>query len=182
MCRRRSTEATSSCRDARCTSAHRRAPIGEVLPRSAKSLAPYGYCVTAIPVRDCLHLKTACSALPDGRFLVNSRLDRRVAAASRIDGRQVPEDEPWAGRRARDRTRRSSSSDAFPETARLLGGSGARVIPVPVSEFAKAEGGVTCLSLVFRALPALRRPLFAAGRLGRVSFRRAARGRSPAAR
>jgi len=31
----------------------------------------YGYSVTAVPLRACLHLKSGCSALPDGRFLVN---------------------------------------------------------------------------------------------------------------
>jgi dimethylargininase len=34
-------------------------------------------------------------------------------------------------------------------TIRLLEGAGFRVLPVPVSEFAKADGGVTCLSLVW---------------------------------
>jgi dimethylargininase len=40
-------------------------------------------------------------------------------------------------------------ADAFPATIDLLRGLGWRVLPVSVSEFAKAEGGVTCLSLVF---------------------------------
>jgi dimethylargininase len=44
-------------------------------------------------------------------------------------------------------------SDAFPETAGLLEGLGWEVIPVSVSEFAKVEGGVTCLSLVFDEQP-----------------------------
>jgi dimethylargininase len=39
-------------------------------------------------------------------------------------------------------------SDAFPRTAALLQAQGWTVFPVSVSEFAKAEGGVTCLSLV----------------------------------
>jgi len=61
----------------------------------------------------------------------------------------VPPAEPWAG----DILAIGSTiiaSDAFPETIRLLGES-FQVIPVSVSEFAKAEGGVTCLSLVFTA-------------------------------
>ena len=40
-------------------------------------------------------------------------------------------------------------SDAFPDTIELLERQGWEVIPVGVSEFAKVEGGVTCLSLVF---------------------------------
>jgi dimethylargininase len=113
---------------------------------------PYGYSVTAIPVRECLHLKTACSALPDGRFLVNSKwIDASpLPTGSTVE---VPENEQWAGDvLVVDST--IVASDAFPATARLLESHAARVIPVSVSEFAKAEGGVTCMSLVFRTLPA----------------------------
>jgi len=113
------------------------------------TLAPYGYNVTPVPVTGCLHLKTACSALPDGRFLVNaSWIDASVFDPTSLV--QVPDDEPWAG----DVLVIGENiivSDAFPRTMELLGGLGWRVVPVSVSEFAKAEGGVTCLSLVFAA-------------------------------
>jgi dimethylargininase len=33
---------------------------------------PLGYQVVFVPVHGCLHLKTACCTLPDGRLLVNS--------------------------------------------------------------------------------------------------------------
>ena len=108
----------------------------------------FGYSVTAIPVRECLHLKTACSALPDGRFLVNAEwIDVSPLPSSRL--LHVPASEPWAG----DVLAVDShiiASDAFPETIALLG-ERFPVAPVSVSEFAKAEGGVTCMSLVFRA-------------------------------
>ena len=42
------------------------------------------------------------------------------------------------------------ASDAFPETITLLQSVASAVLPVDVSEYAKVEGGVTCLSLVFR--------------------------------
>lgn len=111
---------------------------------------PYGYTVTAIPVRECLHLKTACSALPDGRFLVNSAwIDASpLPSGSTVE---VPADEQWAG----DVLTIDSAiiaSDAFPRTIELLGRHASRVVPVTVSEFAKAEGGVTCMSLVFRII------------------------------
>jgi dimethylargininase len=108
---------------------------------------PFGYTVTGIPVHGCLHLKTACSALPDGRFLVNADwID--VAPLTGAALVHVPKREPWAG----DVLVIGDSiiaSDAFPETIALLRGEAFEVIPVSVSEFAKAEGGVTCLSLVF---------------------------------
>jgi dimethylargininase len=108
---------------------------------------PFGYTVTAVGVHGCLHLKSGCSALPDGRFLVNSDwIDVWPLDASLV---RVPASEQWAG----DVLTIDSTiiaSDAFPETIATLG-QDFRVIPVSVSEFAKAEGGVTCLSLVFRA-------------------------------
>jgi dimethylargininase len=110
---------------------------------------PRGYIVTPIPVDGCLHLKSACSALPDGAFLVNADwIDAsRLPSGCVID---VSATEPWAA----DVLAIDGQiivSDAFPSTARLLAGRGHRVIPVSVSEFAKAEGAVTCLSLVFRS-------------------------------
>ena len=62
----------------------------------------------------------------------------------------VPKAEPLAGD-VLVIGERIIASDAFPETISLLGSRGWEVIPVSVSEFAKAEGGVTCMSLVFDA-------------------------------
>ncbi len=110
---------------------------------------PFGYGVTGIPVTGCLHLKTACSALPDGRFLVNADwID--TAGLPRGKLLPVPEAEPWAGD-VLVIGNRIIASDAFPRTIELLAANGFEVVPVSVSEFAKAEGGVTCLSLVFAA-------------------------------
>lgn len=106
----------------------------------------YGYTVTGVPVHDCLHLKSACSALPDGRFLVNSQFIG--ASALRGELVSVPPSEPLAAD-VLVIGDRIIVSDAFPRTCSLLTSSGWPVIPVSVSEFAKAEGGVTCLSLVF---------------------------------
>lgn len=110
---------------------------------------PFGYRVSAVPVTGCLHLKTACSALPDGRFLVNaSWIDASVLPASRL--LPVPDSEPWAGD-VLVIGEQIIASDAFPRTIALLVDASWRVLPVSVSEFAKAEGGVTCLTLVFAA-------------------------------
>ena len=115
-------------------------------------LAPYGYDVTGVPVTGCLHLKTACSALPNGQFLVNGDwIDTSALPSGAL--LPVPAAEPWAGD-VLVIGNQIIVSDAFPETVALLRESGFGVIPVSVSEFAKAEGGVTCLSLVFEALNA----------------------------
>jgi dimethylargininase len=111
-------------------------------------LAPHGYTVTGVPTTGCLHLKTACSALPDGRFLVNADwIDASRWPADKLV--HVPSSEPWAGD-VLVIGEQIIASDAFPETIGLLRAQGWEVIPVSVSEFAKAEGGVTCLSLLFR--------------------------------
>ena len=39
--------------------------------------------------------------------------------------------------------------EGYPRTAAMLACHGLRVLTVPVSEFAKADGGVTCLSLIY---------------------------------
>jgi dimethylargininase len=114
-----------------------------------ETLAPFGYSVTGVPVHGCLHLKTACSALPDGRFLVNADwIDVSPLPRARLVS--VPSDEPWAG----DVLVIGNDiifADTFPQTGQMLGSFGYRTLPVTVSEFAKVEGGVTCLSLVFDA-------------------------------
>ncbi len=111
-------------------------------------LAPFGYAVTGVPVLRCLHLKSACSALPDGRLLVNANLVGASALHREVVA--VPKAEPLAGD-VLVIGERIIVSDAFPETSAVLSSLGWDVIQVSVSEFAKAEGGVTCLSLVFNA-------------------------------
>jgi dimethylargininase len=107
----------------------------------------YGYDVKSIPVFGCLHLKSACSALPDGRFLVNADwIDVSPLPSDLL--LHVPDGEPWAGD-VLVIGERIIVSDAFPDTIELLEREGWEVVPVGVSEFAKVEGGVTCLSLVF---------------------------------
>lgn len=110
-------------------------------------IGPRSYTVTGVPVRKCLHLKSACSALPDGSFLVNTDwIDGSPLPQDRLV--PVPDTEPWSA----DVLVIGETiivSDAFPKTAELLRARGWTVLPVCVSEFAKAEGGVTCMSLVF---------------------------------
>ena len=107
----------------------------------------YGYSVTTVPVHECLHLKSGCSALPDGSFLVNAEwIDATPLEGPLVS---VPASEPWAA----DVLTAGNCivvSDAFPETIALLRRARFEVIPVAVSEFAKAEGGVTCMSLIFQ--------------------------------
>lgn len=112
----------------------------------ADHLEPLGYAVRRIALRDCLHLKSACCALPDGRLLVNPRwLD-----LSGLDGFTlvpIPADEPFAADVATiGHTVIISATN--PRTLDLVVSLGFSVRAVEVSEFEKAEGGVTCLSIL----------------------------------
>ena len=107
----------------------------------------YGYRVQPVPVRDCLHLKTACTALPDDTLLVNpSWLDAEPLREFRIV--HVGNIEPW-GANTLPVNGMIIIAAANVRTADLLGRRGFAVRTVDLSEFAKAEGCVTCLSLVF---------------------------------
>ncbi len=115
----------------------------------AKIAGRHGYEVRTVAVDGCLHLKTACTALPDGTFLVSPRwLDARDLKTTAI--LHVDEGEPDAANvlLVGDRVVMAAS---HPRTIELVRKRGLRVDTVDVSEFAKAEGCVTCLSILVEA-------------------------------
>ena len=108
--------------------------------------APLGYTVRTVAVDGCLHLKTACTALPDGTLLVNPRwLDARDLAGH--DLLHVADGEPDAANvvLVGDRVLMGA---AHPRTTDLVRGRSFEVDLIDLSEFAKAEGCVTCLSIL----------------------------------
>jgi dimethylargininase len=106
----------------------------------------YGYRVLAVPVRHCLHLKTACTALPDDSLLVNpSWLD--VESLHEFRKVSIPPEESWAANTLSINGKVCLAA-AHVQTADLLVRRGFTVRIVDLSEFAKAEGCVTCLSLL----------------------------------
>jgi len=106
----------------------------------------YDYRVLPVTVRHCLHLKTACTALPDGSLLVNpSWLD--LEPLRNFEKISVPEAEPWAANTLLVNGIVCIAA-AHVETAELVRRRGFVVRTVDLSEFAKAEGCVTCLALL----------------------------------
>ena len=106
----------------------------------------YGYRMISAPVRGSLHLKTACCALPDGRLLVNPAwIDTSALGAYVLVS--VPEGEPWAANIAVVNGEVLMNA-AHVRTAELVQSLGFSVRSTPLREFAKAEGGITCLSLL----------------------------------
>jgi dimethylargininase len=110
--------------------------------------APEGYEVVEVATSGCLHLKTACTALDEETILANPDW----IEAEVFEGREVvpvPRGEPWAAN-VLALGRSVCVSAAHPATAELLAGRGFDVRALDVSEFTKAEAGVTCMSLLFR--------------------------------
>ncbi|MGH7474905.1 MAG: dimethylarginine dimethylaminohydrolase family protein [Longimicrobiales bacterium] len=112
----------------------------------AELTAAYGYEVVPVEVRGCLHLKSAVTLVADDTVLLNPAwVEPSVFAALRVV--DVDPAEPAAANALRLATR--VVYDASHErTARRLQARGIRLARVDLSELAKAEGGVTCCSVV----------------------------------
>jgi len=113
------------------------------------SLRPLGYEVREIEIHGCLHLKSAMTALSDDLLLVN-RAWIPTAALGSFDALDVHPDEPFGANvvRLADRVIHAT---AFPRTRERIERRGIRVDSVDLSELAKAEGAVTCCSILIPA-------------------------------
>ena len=112
----------------------------------AAIVAPHGYVVEAVPFRECLHLKTAATLVADDVVLCNLEwVDGAALGAYRVI--TVDPGEPFAGNAVRIGGEVLYPAE-FPRTRERLERAGIRVRPVPAGELAKAEGGVTCCSLL----------------------------------
>lgn len=115
----------------------------------AALVSPLGYIVTSVPVEGALHLKTACTYAGRGVLLANPAW-AHTAAFRDVEVLPVAAGEPWgASVLAIGDTLVMPAS--FPRTRALLESRGFTVLPVDLSELQKAEGGPTCLSIVFDA-------------------------------
>ena len=112
----------------------------------ARLLQPYGYKVREVVVHDCLHLKSAVTTLDDTTLLVN-RAWIDPPAFTGFTVVDVDPGEPSAANALRLADRVIFPA-AFPRTARLLERRGLNVTLVEADELAKAEGAVTCCSLI----------------------------------
>jgi dimethylargininase len=112
-------------------------------------LEAFAYKVTGVKVRGCLHLKSAVSQVAKETLLINQNLvDASAFGAARfID---VDDAEPLAAN-ALWINREVIYPASFPRTQKRLADSGIATRVVEVSELIKAEGAVTCCSLIFKA-------------------------------
>lgn len=109
--------------------------------------SPYGFEVVPVAFEGCLHLKTAVTAVGERRLLLNPDWVSPEAFVG-CDWLTVDPAEPFAANAVLVSGAVVHGAD-FPLTRARLEAAGIRVVPVPADELAKAEGGVTCCSLVF---------------------------------
>ncbi|HYI00361.1 N(G),N(G)-dimethylarginine dimethylaminohydrolase, partial [Hyalangium sp.] len=114
-------------------------------------VAGFGYEVRPVPIRGCLHLKSAVTQVADDTLLVQPAWVDPVAFAGfrviEVDpGEEHAANALWVGGGV-------VYPACFPRTQQRLEDAGIAVTPVDVSELQKAEGAVTCCSLVLRELP-----------------------------
>ena len=111
-------------------------------------LAPLGYHVCGVPV-GCLHLKTAVTSVADDLLLIDGTwVDVRPFGDFELV--HVDPSETYAANALRIGNVVVYAA-AFPKTRDRLRAHGLDVRTVPADELAKAEGGVTCCSLIIES-------------------------------
>lgn len=112
----------------------------------SKLLGEYGYTIRGVQMHDCLHLKTAVTRVDDKTLLINPNwVDTHHF--ENFKWIEVDTSEPFAANclPVGDFIIYPTS---FPKTRARLEAAGYKVAAVDVSELAKAEGAVTCCSLI----------------------------------
>jgi dimethylargininase len=109
-------------------------------------LCDAGYKVIGVELHDCLHLKSAVSRVDEETLLINKGwVDIKYFEGFELI--EVDSSEPYAAN-CLPIGDAIIFPTAFPETQAKLEGRGYKVVTVDVSELAKAEGAVTCCSLI----------------------------------
>ncbi len=108
----------------------------------------FGYTVVPVAVTGGLHLTTGCGIVNDETVLLNPRW---VDASAFKDLRRlyVPEEEPWAANTIRVDDAVCVEDEA-PRTVDLVRPYAGSIDTLDISEFRKAEGSLSCLSLIFK--------------------------------
>lgn len=108
---------------------------------------PFGYAVTPVNITGGLHLTTGCGVVNDETVILNPRwLD--ATAFKGLRQLYVHEEEPWAANTIRIRTTVCVEAHS-PKTIDQIQPYVGNVEILDISEFRKAEGSLSCLSLIF---------------------------------
>jgi N-Dimethylarginine dimethylaminohydrolase len=111
-------------------------------------LREYGYTVTGVKMHDCLHLKSAVTRVAEKTLLINkSWVDTHPF--ENFDWIEVDPVEPFAAN-CLPIGESIVFPTSFPKTRAKLENKGYKIVTVDVDELAKAEGAVTCCSLIIQ--------------------------------
>lgn len=117
------------------------------IEQMAALLAAFDYTVKGVLVTGCLHLKTAVTLVARDTLLINRQwIDAASFGSMKVI--ETAETEPFAANALLVGETVVYPAD-FPATQQRLEAHGITVSAVDVSELGKAEGGVTCCSLIF---------------------------------
>jgi dimethylargininase len=117
----------------------------------AAILKPFAYRVIPVPVRGCLHLKSACTLIGAETILMNPYwIDPDPFKGFRVI--TVPEAEPWGANALLIDTLVGVHA-GFRRTIEILHDLRLQVKTVDISELLKAEAGMTCSSIVLEDTP-----------------------------
>ncbi|HEX2667783.1 MAG TPA: arginine deiminase-related protein [Gammaproteobacteria bacterium] len=114
-------------------------------------LKPHGYEVKGVEVQGCLHLKTAATRVAEKTLLINPAFVDKAAFPG-LDFIECDPAEPPAANAVRV-GRELIYPASFPRTRARLERAGLKLHLVDMSETEKAEGGVTCCSILFGGNP-----------------------------
>lgn len=110
-------------------------------------LQPFGYQITPVRTRGSLHLTTACGIVNDETLLVNPHwID--IEPLKHFNLLHTPDDEPWSANTVRIGDTVCLEQGA-PRTLELVSKVHSQIETLAISEFRKAEGSLSCLSLLF---------------------------------
>ena len=109
-------------------------------------LNKYGYKVTGVEMHDCLHLKTAITKVDGKTILINPKWVDTFHFKN-FDWIEVDPSESFAAN-CLPLGGSVIFPTAFPKTQKRLEQKGFNLVTVNVTELAKAEGAVTCCSLI----------------------------------
>jgi dimethylargininase len=110
-------------------------------------LEPLAYRIRPVEVRGCLHLKSACCSIGDGRILAN-RAWLDIDAVEGYTIIDVDPREPGAANVLRIGNAVLMPA-AFPHSRGIVSREGLDVRTVDISELMKAEAAITCSSVIF---------------------------------
>ena len=113
----------------------------------SRILAAQGLAVEALPVTGYLHLLSAVAYLGKGVLLAVAGFAENPAFSG-LDVLSVPAEESYAAN-ALAIGNEVILPEGYPLTAELIRSKGFKIRPVPVSQFAAADGGVSCLSVLW---------------------------------